>query len=136
MEGSCKIHYFLLARNVLRNILASVLIHNAITSINILLLPKPLHLKPLVASSFTRQRLIRNTEAERRELFQWLSTVPYKTHHTSVGKNFLLGTGVWLTKKPEFLNWRRSSSSAVLWLHGIRMYVLSSAAIFCSPENF
>ena len=59
-------------------------------------------------------------ESERKEIIEWLSTVPHRTHHNAAGKDFLPGTGVWLLKKDEFVDWRKSSASSILWLRGIR----------------
>lgn len=59
-------------------------------------------------------------EKERLETLRWLSEVPYKEHHQSLSKGLLKGTGTWLSKKPQFTEWRNSSVSSILWLHGIR----------------
>lgn len=61
-------------------------------------------------------------ESERRELFKWMSQIPYKTHHKTVGKNLLPKSGLWLQQKTDFIQWRKSSSSSILWLHGIRKF--------------
>ena len=57
---------------------------------------------------------------ERLEILQWLSAVHYEKHHQSISKALLKGTGSWLLGKPQFVEWRTSSVSSVLWLHGIR----------------
>ncbi len=57
---------------------------------------------------------------ERRRILQWLSVVQYKKHHQSISKGLLEGTGLWLSERPQFVEWRNSSVSSVLWLHGIR----------------
>ena len=57
---------------------------------------------------------------ERLEILLWLSNIPYKKHHHSLSKGLLEGTGSWLLEKPQFVDWRNSSVSSVLWLHGIR----------------
>jgi hypothetical protein len=56
---------------------------------------------------------------ERLRIFDWLSSVPYMSHHRSKVKVLLPGSGKWLLRKPEFLEWMNSSTSSVLWLHGI-----------------
>lgn len=66
--------------------------------------------------------LILSVESERRDMFKWLSTIQYATHHKTMGKDFLLGSGNWLLQKKEFVEWRKESSSSILWLHGIREY--------------
>ena len=59
---------------------------------------------------------------ERRQLLQWMSTVPYLTHHKTMINDCLPTSGEWLFRKPEFLEWESSSVSSVLWLHGIRKH--------------
>ena len=58
-------------------------------------------------------------ENQRLKLFDWLSTVPYQTHHRTMGRDFSEGSCKWLRQSPEFMEWRKSSVSSVLWLHGI-----------------
>ena len=60
------------------------------------------------------------SKQERLEILQWLSSVQYKKHHQGLAKSLLKGTGSWLLKKPQFIEWSASSVSSVLWLHGIR----------------
>lgn len=60
------------------------------------------------------------TKKERLQILRWLSDVHYKKHHQSLSKCLLEGTGSWLLEKPQFIEWRNSSVSSVLWLHGIR----------------
>ena len=57
---------------------------------------------------------------ERFRILFWLSDVQYKKHHQTISKGLLEGTGSWLLRNPQFLEWRNSSVSSVLWLHGIR----------------
>lgn len=66
--------------------------------------------------------LIVNVESERRDMLKWLSTIQHATHHKTMGKDFLPGSGNWLLQKKEFVEWRQESSSSILWLHGIREY--------------
>jgi len=63
-----------------------------------------------------------NLETERRELFRWISEVPYKDHHQLIGKDFLPKSGQWLLQKETFIEWRNARSSSVFWLLGIRMF--------------
>ncbi|KAH8684848.1 hypothetical protein BGZ60DRAFT_524047 [Tricladium varicosporioides] len=58
-------------------------------------------------------------EEERLKIFEWLSCTEYTSHHRSKVKNLLPGSGQWLLHKPEFIEWLGSSSSSILWLHGI-----------------
>ena len=56
---------------------------------------------------------------ERLKIFDWLSSVHYTSHHRSKSSSLLPGSGEWLLRKPKFIEWLRSSSSSILWLHGI-----------------
>ena len=56
---------------------------------------------------------------QRQKLLQWLSTIPYLTHHRTMGKDFLSGSGSWLYQSPEYLEWQHDSASSILWLRGI-----------------
>lgn len=59
-------------------------------------------------------------EAEHRlRILQWLSLVQYKSHHRMKAKELIPGSGNWFLKRPEFVEWLGSSSSSILWLHGI-----------------
>ncbi len=57
--------------------------------------------------------------AERLQILEWLSTLPYKKYHNQAQKNILQGTGAWFLKNKQLLEWRVSSFSSILWLHGI-----------------
>ncbi|KAL8691858.1 MAG: hypothetical protein Q9218_003002 [Villophora microphyllina] len=55
----------------------------------------------------------------RRQILSWLSTVKYREHHKSSFSTVMPGSGSWLQLKREFINWKSSSSSSILWIHGI-----------------
>ena len=57
---------------------------------------------------------------DRRAILKWISDVQYRTHHQTLSNGLLEGTGTWLLKKREYVEWRNSSVSSILWLHGIR----------------
>ena len=57
---------------------------------------------------------------DRLAILKWLSDVQYRTHHQTLSKGLLEGTGTWLLNKREYVEWRNSSVSSVLWLRGIR----------------
>lgn len=57
-------------------------------------------------------------QQERQEVFRWLSTVPCEAHHKQSCKKILDGTGRWLLESPTFLDWQKSSASALFWLNG------------------
>ena len=57
---------------------------------------------------------------DRKAILKWLSDVQYRKHHQTLSKGLLQGTGAWLLNKCEYVEWRNSSVSSILWLHGIR----------------
>ena len=56
---------------------------------------------------------------ERLTVLLWLSTQPYLLHHQQAQRGLISGTGTWLLTDPVFQRWRSTSTSSVLWLHGI-----------------
>ncbi|KAI0856607.1 hypothetical protein F4860DRAFT_398338 [Xylaria cubensis] len=56
---------------------------------------------------------------DRLRILNAISKIPYGTHHKEERNGRVEGSGEWFLKKPEFKEWRRSSSPSVLWLHGI-----------------
>jgi hypothetical protein len=68
----------------------------------------------------TQETFLTCSVSERLQVFEWLSSVKYMTHHRIKFKVLLPGSGQWLFEKQEFLEWRKSSVSSILWLHGIR----------------
>ncbi|KAH0536560.1 hypothetical protein FGG08_006568 [Glutinoglossum americanum] len=58
-------------------------------------------------------------KSERRDILRWLSAIPHKEHHKNISQGRLRGSGIWLLNNEEFIRWRKSSASSILWLHGI-----------------
>jgi len=58
-------------------------------------------------------------EGDRLKFFDWLSTVQYMSHHRSKAKALLPVSGEWVLRSPKFVEWLGSSTSSILWLHGI-----------------
>ncbi|KAI4270179.1 MAG: hypothetical protein LQ337_006838 [Flavoplaca oasis] len=58
-------------------------------------------------------------KGERRKILTWLSTVQYREHHRTSFDAVMPGSGTWLQNKPEFVDWKTSSASSILWIHGI-----------------
>ena len=60
----------------------------------------------------------------------WLSSEEYSEHHRHHSEIRLLGTASWIMQHPEYLDWKNSSSSSLLLLHGIpgsgKTHVLSA----------
>ena len=58
-------------------------------------------------------------EDRRREVYRWLSTVPYIQHHQTAQKGRLSGSGSWILEHQDFRTWVSASYSTILWIHGI-----------------
>ena len=65
--------------------------------------------------------------SKRSEILEWISNIPYTSHHKLIGEGRLKGTGEWLFEREEYRTWRSSNASKLLLLRGIRM---SSRAFF------
>lgn len=59
---------------------------------------------------------------ERRTILEWISGIPYKENHDFACKGRTNDTGGWLLRDERYLEWRASSASMILWLHGNRKY--------------
>ena len=59
------------------------------------------------------------TKYERNEILQWISAIPYIQHHNQAKRDVLAGTGAWFLNDEKVLRWLSSSSSSIMWLHGI-----------------
>ncbi|KAL0630829.1 hypothetical protein Q9L58_010321 [Maublancomyces gigas] len=53
------------------------------------------------------------------KVLEWISKIEYEKHHLQANEKMLERTGQWLLKKDEFHEWRCSSVSSIIWLHGI-----------------
>ncbi|KAH6666813.1 hypothetical protein B0J14DRAFT_659379 [Halenospora varia] len=56
--------------------------------------------------------------SQRQDLLRWLSCINYRSHHKTISEGFLPNSGEWLLHREEFLDWRTSSVSSILWLRG------------------
>ena len=61
--------------------------------------------------------IIIDIEIER--VLDWMSIIPHRRYHTEIHGIVLKGTGQWLLRSSELLKWYESSSSEIMWLHGI-----------------
>lgn len=57
---------------------------------------------------------------ERREILGWISGIPYEENHFFACQGRTSGTGKWLLQHKKYHEWRSSSASMILWLHGDR----------------
>jgi len=58
--------------------------------------------------------------ARRSEILEWISTIPYTSHHRQISDGRLEGTAEWILERGEYRAWRESSVSMLLLLRGIR----------------
>jgi hypothetical protein len=62
----------------------------------------------------------RSNEKERKKIMDWASDIPVHDNHVLACERRTPATGEWLLQTEQYLAWRSSKESAVLWLHGIR----------------
>lgn len=75
---------------------------------------------PIVRISSDMSQMLKLVkEADRIHLLKSISTIPYPSHHKTISRSRLTGSGSWLLQHPAFIDWRTSSSSTILWLHGM-----------------
>jgi len=60
------------------------------------------------------------TGSKKLELLQWLSKIPYSKHHESIRNGRQEGSGLWLFENPQYVQWKKTRSSSLLWIHGNR----------------
>jgi hypothetical protein len=85
---------------------------------------------PLVRVDARMEAILdRSDRAERCEILQWASSIPYESNHSAAKNGRTEGTAKWILTHSTFSEWRASSASTILWLHGIRMFFSSSTAL-------
>lgn len=67
--------------------------------------------------------MVRLGREELHQNLDWISGVLYGEHHDTVKDLRTFGTCQWLLQAREYLEWQKSSSSMILWLHGTRKYL-------------
>ena len=58
------------------------------------------------------------------DILRWISSIPYEENHRTARKGRIDGTGKWLLNHKRYQEWRGSSASMILWLHGFRQFVI------------
>ncbi|KAI5813160.1 hypothetical protein BZA77DRAFT_131237 [Pyronema omphalodes] len=58
-------------------------------------------------------------DSETSSILQWISTIPYRSHHKCISEGRVEGTGEWLLARQEYKDWMSSSESKLLLLRGI-----------------
>jgi ankyrin repeat domain-containing protein 50 len=62
-------------------------------------------------------------DSRRTKILTWASSIPYEDNHYTARQGHVSSTGEWLLKHKMYREWRGSSASMILWLHGIRKYL-------------
>ena len=68
-----------------------------------------------VAALFEKQE-----KSERQSILEWISGIHYEDNHQFARQGRTSGTGEWLLQDERYREWRASSASMILWLHGDR----------------
>jgi hypothetical protein len=71
----------------------------------------------------TETLLDESSNAQQPEILLWVSRIPYESNHGTARRGRTHGTAEWILEHPTFREWRASSASSLLWLHGIRKLV-------------
>lgn len=88
-----------------------------VSAINALLVSLNEPIKRLVDHSSTSTKILE--EGQHLQLLQWLSPVPFSSHHKRHFESRIPCSGQWLLKHDQYLHWSNTSSSSILLLHGI-----------------
>ena len=76
--------------------------------------------------SFDNQMtLFRNKldDDERCQIFQWISDIPYENDHYTAQKGRVSNTGDWLLRHPNYVEWKTSEKSVLMWMNGVRKLI-------------
>ncbi|KAI5790570.1 hypothetical protein FPQ18DRAFT_277531, partial [Pyronema domesticum] len=77
-------------------------------------------------------------DCERSSILEWISTIPYSSHHGRINAGRLEGTGKWLLEREDYRTWISSSVSKLLLLRGTpgagKTYI-ASKVIDSLPSN-
>ena len=71
--------------------------------------------------------------SERLNILEWISGIRYEENHFFARQRRIGGTGEWLLQHEKYREWRASSASVILWLHGARKCHLSLCV--CSRKS-
>ncbi|KAI5799542.1 hypothetical protein FPQ18DRAFT_253782, partial [Pyronema domesticum] len=64
-------------------------------------------------------RPLTSVDSQRSSILEWISTIPYRSHHERINAGRLEGTGKWLLEREDYRTWISSSVSKLLLLRGI-----------------
>lgn len=76
---------------------------------------------PIVRIDSRVAALCEHLESSKRlDLLKWISGIPYEENHFFARQGRTKGTGEWLLRHERYREWRASSASMILWIHGDR----------------
>lgn len=55
-----------------------------------------------------------------KEFRNWISPIPYSKHHDNIRKDRIQESGLWIFEQKEYVEWKQSTTSSLLWLRGMR----------------
>ena len=64
-------------------------------------------------------------EDKQAAILEWTSDIPYLDNHLTARKGRTEGTGEWIFHHARYEEWETSHQPMILWLHGIRKFLLS-----------
>jgi len=79
-------------------------------------------LQQLLKGSKLQGALVSQSQAEISKALEWICGIAHKTDHYTAANGRTEGTCEWLLKDHRYLDWLTSTTSTLLWLHGIREY--------------
>lgn len=69
--------------------------------------------------------MFRNLNSNKQsDILRWISSIPYEDNHKTARKGRTEETGEWLLNHEQYRDWRGSSASMILWLHGFRQFFI------------
>ncbi|KAI0162899.1 hypothetical protein BJ166DRAFT_280797 [Pestalotiopsis sp. NC0098] len=64
--------------------------------------------------------LLQHTESlKHKEFRNWISPIPYSKHHDNIRKDRIQESGLWIFEQKEYVEWKQSTTSSLLWLRGM-----------------
>jgi ankyrin repeat protein len=75
---------------------------------------------PIVRMDVGIQHLLQSIdEAERMDMLEWISSVPFGRNHQNIKGQRTPDTGQWLMQDEKFQAWEKESSSGLFWIQGL-----------------
>lgn len=77
---------------------------------------------------------VKLNESEQSDILRALSSIPYEDSHKTARQGRTNGTGRWLLNHERYREWRGSSASMILWLHGFRRCFILSKRVLSADK--